>query len=61
MLTNKDKAWLKSRKWKNQSIELLEKELKRNEVRIPYFIRSKDGTPLAEIHKVGGKQCLKIL
>lgn len=62
MLTNKDKAFLKSVKWGCKDIKLLEKELKENKVRVPYFIRTLDGfLKVAEVKKFKGEQCLKIL
>jgi hypothetical protein len=61
MLTDKDKAFLRSLKWKWKDIELFEKELKENKVRKPCFIRATDGKLLAEVWKVGSKQCLRIL
>lgn len=62
MLTNKDKAFLKSVNWKYKDIELLEKELKTNKVRTPYFIRTSDGfVKVAEVKEFMGEQCLKIL
>ena len=63
MLTEKDKEWLKGRKWKIKDIELLEKELKENKVREPYFIRTIDNisVPLAEVKEyIKGEQCLHI-
>ena len=60
MLTNKDKAFLSSLKWKWKDIEYLENDLKEGRIREPYFIRSVKGEPLAEVWRVGGKQCLHI-
>ena len=61
MLTEKDKEWLRGRKWKLKDIEMFEKELKTNKVREPYFIRTLNGfVKLAEVKKFKGKQCLLI-
>lgn len=63
MLTERDKEWLRGRKWKGKDIEMFEKELKKNKVREPYYIRSLDGfIPLAEVKQyIKGEQCLHIL
>lgn len=63
MLTERDKEWLRGRKWKGGDIEMFEKELKKNKVREPYYIRSLDGfIPLAEVKQyIKGEQCLHIL
>ena len=62
MLTEKDKKWLRGKKWRIKDIELLEKELKTNKVREPYYIRSVEGKnlELAEVKKFKGEQCLHI-
>ena len=63
MLTEKDKEWLRGRKWKWKDIEILEKELKENRVKEPYFIRGIENIdlPLAEVKGyIKGEQCLHI-
>ena len=63
MLREKDKEWLRGRRWKTRDIELLEKELKANKVKEPYFIRTIENinVPLAEVKEyIKGEQCLNI-
>lgn len=63
MLTEKDKEWLRRQKWKTKDIEMLEKELKENKVKEPYFIRGTENIniPLAEVKEyIKGEQCLHI-
>ena len=63
MLTERDKEWLRGRKWKIKDIEILEKALKGNRIKEPYYIRTIDNinVPLAEIREyIKGEQCLHI-